>query len=84
MHFWYLHEISDSTLTRNHEYSRSNRENLQLPVQMNLSKSCKHFALFCLNFWNLHEIPNILAKKMSIIGQVFLNSMSPEDVYLNA
>ena len=55
--------LLDNTLTGNYEYSCSNRENLRLPIQMNISKSRKHFALFFLNFSNLHEISNILKKK---------------------
>ena len=82
LHFWYLDEISDNPLTGDYEYSRSNRENLQLPIQINLSKSRQHFPLFCLNFWNLHEISNILKKNMSLIGQVFLNSLTPKYVFI--
>ena len=85
LHFWYRHEICDNPLTGNCEYSRSNRETLQLPIQMNLSKSRKHFALFCLNFWNLHEVSNILTKKneyhRSSISELI---DSGRCVYLNA
>ena len=86
LHIWYLDEVSDNSLTGNYQYSCSNRENLQLPTQINLLKSRKHFPLFCLNFWNQHEISNMLKKNMSLIGQVFLKSMTPKDVfiYLNA
>ena len=45
-HFWYLYEISDNTLTRNYEYSRSNRENLQLPIEIKLSKKAIGFWLY--------------------------------------
>ena len=35
-----------NTLTANYEYSRSNRENLPLPIQIKLSKKDKPFAAF--------------------------------------
>ena len=34
------------TLTDNYDYSRSNRENLLLPIQIKLCKNRKLFALF--------------------------------------
>ena len=34
-----------NTLTADYKYSRSNRENLQLPIQMQLSKKPKTFLL---------------------------------------
>ena len=49
-------------LTANYEYSRSNRENLPLPIQMQLSENQKYFTAFLLRFWNLHWILNILKK----------------------
>ena len=42
-----------NTLTANYEYSRSNRENLPLPIQMHLSeksKKCCQFFIACLEF----------------------------------
>ena len=42
-----------NTLTANYEYSRSNRENLPLPIQMQLSKKLKRICIFfivCLEF----------------------------------
>ena len=41
-------------LTANCEYSRINRENLPLPIQIKLSKKPEMFAAFFLHFWNLH------------------------------
>ena len=35
-----------NTLTADYEYSRSNKENLQLPIQMQLSKKPKAFCNF--------------------------------------
>ena len=42
-----------NTLTANYEYSRSNRENVPLPIQMQLSEKSKKFCQFfivCLEF----------------------------------
>ena len=37
-------------LTANYEYSRSNRENLPLPIQMQLSKKAKIFCCIFISF----------------------------------
>ena len=42
----------------------------------------KPFALFSLNVWNQHEISNILKKKMSLIGQVFLKLLTPKVLFI--
>ena len=42
--------VLNNTLTANYECSRSNRENIQLAIQIKLSKNGKYFALFFLNF----------------------------------
>ena len=39
----------DDTLTGNYEYSRCNRENLPLPIQIKLSKGLTFFVI-CLKF----------------------------------
>ena len=45
-------------------------------------KNHKPFALFCWNIWNLHELSNVLQKKMSLIGQVFLKLLTPKYVLM--
>ena len=40
------------------------------------------FAVFCLNFWYLHQIWNILEEKMSLIRQIFLKLLTPKDVHI--
>ena len=47
-------------MTANHEYSRSKRENLPLPIQMQLSKKPNIFLLvvyyifgICITFWKI-------------------------------
>ena len=44
----FVHEFN--TLTANYEYSRSNRENLPLPIQMKLSEKPKNFCQFFIAF----------------------------------
>ena len=39
-----------NTLTANYEYSRSNTDNLPLPVQMQLSEKLKTFYEFSISF----------------------------------
>ena len=46
-------------------------ENLQLPIQMQLSEKQKSFSNFLLHLRNLHRILNILTKKMIVIANVF-------------
>ena len=41
-------------LTANYEYSRSNTDNLPLPVQMQLPEKQETFSDFLLHFLNLH------------------------------
>ena len=45
-------------------------------------KNNRVFAAFSLDFWYLHEIVNLLKKQMSLIGQVFLEFLSPKDVLI--
>ena len=40
-----------NTLTANYEYSRSNRENLSLPIQMQISNKLKTFCCDFIAFW---------------------------------
>ena len=56
-------------MTGNYEYSCSNRENLQLPIQVKLSRNQKHFVVLWLYFCS--------AIIMSLIGQVFLKLLTP-------
>ena len=42
-------------LTANYEYSRSNKENLPLQIQVQLFEKRKTFCLL-LYFWNVHSI----------------------------
>ena len=42
--------LLDNTLTANYEYSRSNRENLRLPIQIKFSKNAETFCFILLAF----------------------------------
>ena len=75
-----------NTLTANYEYSRSNGENLPLPIQTQLPEKSKTFFGLLLHFWNLHYILNTLKKKkkkkkISLIAQVFLKLLTTKDVF---
>ena len=72
--------VSVNTLTANYEYSRSNRENLPSPIQMQLSKKPKIFCCVCLAFLESTLNFQCFEKKMSLIGQVFLELLPPKDV----
>ena len=66
-------------MTTNFEYSRSNREHLPFPIQMQLSETPKTFCQFIafleatLNFEHFK-------KKISLIAQVFLKLLTLKDV----
>ena len=64
--------VSVNTLSANNWYSVCSRENLPQTVQMQLSKKLKLFFNLLLNFGIIHQILNILKKKMIIIAYVFL------------
>ena len=56
-----------NTLTANYGYSRSNRENLPLPIQMQLSKKSKIFCCSVIAFWESTLNFEHFEKKMSLI-----------------
>ena len=67
-------------MTANYEYSRINRENLQLPNKAKLSKKP---SIFCCSFFAfLGSKLNLqcFKKKMSVRAQVFLKLLTPRDV----
>ena len=64
--------VSVNTLSANNRYSVCSMENLPQTVQMQLSKKLKLFFNLLLNFGIIHQILNILKKKMIIIAYVFL------------
>ena len=60
-----------NTLTDDDKYPVQHCENLRLPIQIQLSKQPKTFSQFFFHFWNLHQILNILKKKLIVIANVF-------------
>ena len=73
--------ISVNTLSANYEYSRSNRENLPLPIQMQLSEKPKTFSQFFIAVLEFTLNFEHFEKKMTLIAQVFLKLLTPKDVF---
>ena len=67
-------------LTGDHKYSRSYIWNLQVLYQMQLSEKIKTFSEFSLHFWYLHQILNILKKKMTFTANVFPKSYTVKNM----
>ena len=55
--------VNVNTLTADDKYPDQNCENLQLPIQVQLSEKRKLFLAFLFHFWNLHEILKILYQR---------------------
>ena len=60
-----------NTLAGDEKYPVLDRDNLTIPVQMQLSMKKNLFSVFLLVFWSLAEILNVLKKKMTLIAFVF-------------
>ena len=58
-------------LTADGKYPVQDIENLQLPIQMQLSENQKLCLKFLFHFWNLHQILNILKKRIIVTASVF-------------
>ena len=70
-----------NTLTANYEYSRSNTDNLPLPVQVQLSEKLKTFYQFFIAFSESALNFEHFEKKMSLTAQAFLKLLTPKDVF---
>ena len=70
-----------NTLTANYEYSRSNTDNLPLPVQMQLSEKVETCSEFFIAFFESAFSFEHFQRKMSLIAQVFLKLLTPKDVF---
>ena len=64
-------EVFVNTLTADDKCPLQDCENLPLPIQMQLSEKRKTFFIFLFYFWNLHQILNVLKKKIIVIANVF-------------
>ena len=62
--------LSVNTLISDGKYPVQGCENLQLPIQMQLSVKRKTFSDFFFHFWILHQILNILKENMIVIANV--------------
>ena len=60
-----------NTLAADEKYPVLNRDNLTIPIQMQLSQKQKISLNFWLHFWNLDSILNILEQKMILTAFVF-------------
>ena len=76
----FLAEVTFNTLTANYEYSCSDRENLPLPIQLQLSEKLKTFSQFFIAFLESTLNFEYFEKKMSLIAQVFTKLLTPKDV----
>ena len=70
-----------NTLTANYEYSRSNMDNLRLPVQMQLSEKLNTFSWVLISFSQPALNPECFEKNVDLIAQLFLNLLPPKDVF---
>ena len=79
----FIHNIKSqfNTLTATYEYSRNKTDNLQLPVQMQLSGKLKSFSRFFIAFSESALNFEHFEKKMSLIAQVFPKLLTPKDVF---
>ena len=75
-----VRQLGFNKLTANYKYYRSNRENLPLPIQIQLSKKPKIFCCVVFAFLESTLHFQCFEKKMSLIGQVFLKLLTPKDV----
>ena len=60
-------------MTADDKYPVHYRGNSLLLIQMQLFKKQKTFVDFLFDLWKLHEILNILKKKMMVIANIFPN-----------
>ena len=60
-----------NTLNPESKYPVQDGENLEIPIQMQLSEKRKTFSQFFLPFLELHQFLNILKREMIIIANIF-------------
>ena len=67
-------------VTANYEYSRHNRENLPLPIHMQLSKKPNKSCCFFIAFWKSTSNIKHSEKQLNAIAYVFLKLLTDKDV----
>ena len=68
------------TLTTNEKYLVRDCENLPSPIQRQLCQKRKTILQFFFHFWNLHQMRNILKKKMIVIADLFPKLQTVKDL----
>ena len=82
--FWVRYGILGlllNTSTANYEYSRNNTDNLSLLVQIQYCEKLKTFSPFFIAFFNSALNFEYFEKKITLIAQVFVRLVTPEDVF---
>ena len=69
-----------NTFTADDKYSCRNMQNFWQQFQTLLSQKRKTLSGFFLHFWNVHEIYNILKKRMSVLAWFFPILLFPKQV----
>ena len=69
-----------NTLTANDKYPVRDCENLSSPIQMQLYLKPKTFSHFFCYFWNLHQILDILEKKIFVIATLLRRLQTVKDL----
>ena len=64
---WQILGLLFNTLAADKKYPVLNRDNMTIPIQMQLSQKQKTFSNFLLHLLNLDEILNILTKKVTLM-----------------
>ena len=75
-------ELLLNKFTGNYKYSRSNRQNLPLPIEIKISKKHKFFCGIFLAFQESTLNFRCSETEKSLIRQVFLKLLTPKDVLI--
>ena len=73
-----------NSFTANDKYPVRDCQNLSSLIQMQLSlksKTFSYFFFFFFHFWNLHQISNILKKKMIVRATLLRNFQAVKDLF---
>ena len=75
---WQILGLHVNTLAANERYLVLHKDNLTIPIQMQLSQKEKTFSEFFVHFWNLSEILNAFKKKRTLRAFVFPKFPTPK------
>ena len=65
-------QVFANTLTPDEKHCVKDCKKFGLPIKMQLSEKQNFFSIFLFHFWNLHQILNVLKKRMIVIANLFL------------